>query len=368
MLRVLIVEDSETDTQIMLRELHRGGYEVQHERVETRPEMRLALSRGGWDLVLCDFSLPRFSARNALQTLRESELDLPFIVISGTIGEERAVEMLKAGAHDFIIKGRFARLLPAIERELRDAQTRRLQRDAEAARQVLVAELEAINSEIERFTYIAFHDLRAPLVTIKGFTGALKQDLGLGRHEEMERDLQRIETAANTMDKILSNLLDFARIGRVRHPPEDVDVHQVVQEVLDKHEGLIRAREVSVQVAPAFPHIYGDRARLRELFEHLIENAVKHMAGQPQPRIEIGARLEEDPPVIFVRDNGPGIEPRYHVRIFELFEKLDPNTEGTGIGLALAKRIVELHGGRIWVESQGKGDGATFCFTTSHYS
>jgi signal transduction histidine kinase len=362
-LRVLIVEDSVDDTQVILRELRRGGYEVQHERVETRPAMRASLSQGRWDIILCDYTLPRFSASDALKTLQESEMDLPFIAISGTIGEESAVEMLKAGAHDFIVKGRYARLLPAIERELKDAETRRLQREAEVDRQSLVARLEGINAEIERFTYIAFHDLRAPLVTIKGFTGALKQDLDAGRQDQIRRDIERIEVAANTMDKILSDLLEFARIGRVRRPPEDVNVRQLIEEVLQRLDGLIRGRNITIKIAPVFPPVYGDRVRVRELLEILIENAVKYGDGRKQSLIEIGTRLQDDPPVIFVRDDGLGIEPRYHSRIFELFEKLDPNVEGTGIGLALAKRIVEVHGGRIWVESEGKGHGSTFCFT-----
>src|SRR5687768_1814447 len=147
-LRALIVEDSEYDTQTMLRELRRGGYEVEYERVETRSVMEQTLSERTWDLILCDYTLPRFSAGDALRTLQQSGLDLPFIIISGTIEEENAVDMLKAGAHDFIVKGRMARLLPAIERELKDAQTRRLQREAEVQRQELMARLEAINSEI----------------------------------------------------------------------------------------------------------------------------------------------------------------------------------------------------------------------------
>ena len=362
-LRVLIVEDSEADTQVLLRELRRGGYTVEHERVETRAAMQTTLLQRQWDIVLCDYFLPRFSAEDALKTLQESGVDLPFIVISGTIGEESAVETLKAGAHDFIVKGNFARLLPAIERELKDAETRRRQRETEAERQALVVRLESINAEIERFTYIAFHDLRAPLVTIKGFVGALKQDIRAGRENLVQTDIERIEKAAETMDQILTDLLEFARIGRVRRPPEEVDIRQLVQEVLHKLEELIRAKNVTFQVAPVFPPVQGDRVRLRELLENLMENAVKHMEGQEQPLIEIGARLNEQPPVIFVRDNGPGIEPRYHTRIFELFEKLDPSLGGTGIGLALAKRIVEVHGGRIWVESEGKGQGATFCFT-----
>ena len=362
LLRVLVVEDSQDDSEVVLRELRRGGYEVAHERVETRPAMRAALLQGTWDLVLCDYTLPKFSAADALVTLQESGLDLPFIVISGTIGEESAVEMLKAGAHDFIVKGRLARLIPAIERELGDAATRRLQREAQEERKALVARLEAINAEIEHFTYIAFHDLRAPLVTIKGFTGALKHDLETEQRNQVQRDIQRIEAAADQMDEILSDLLKFARIGRVRRPSEDVDVHQLVQEVLQPLDGLIRAKNITVKIAPVLPRVYGDRVRLHEVFENLIENAARYMDRQEHPIIEIGARLQDGQTIIFVRDNGQGIEPRYHTRIFNLFEKLDPSMEGTGIGLALTKRIIEVHGGRIWVESEGLGHGATFCF------
>ena len=363
LLHVLIVEDSVDDTDAMLRELTRGGYEVEHERVETRPAMQAALSQRTWDLVLCDYTLPKFSAREALKTLQQSGLDLPFIIISGTIGEESAVEMLKAGAHDFIVKGRMARLLPAIERELRDAHTRRLQREAEAERRDLIARLEAINSEIERFTYLAFHDLRAPLITIKGFTGALKQDLDANRHDEVRRDVDRIEGAADTMDEILSDLLEFARIGRVRRPSEDVDLQKLARQALAALNGLIEKKGVTVKISPDLPSVYGDRVRLREVFENLIENAAIYTSGQEQPLIEIGARQQGNQQVIYVKDNGQGIDPRYHHRIFELFEKLDPGTQGPGIGLALAKRIVEVHGGRIWVESEGQGRGSTFYFT-----
>jgi signal transduction histidine kinase len=363
LLRVMLVEDSEDDTQAILRELRRGGYEVEHERVETRPAMQTALAQRAWDLILCDYTLPRFGASDALKTLRQSGLDLPFIIISGTIGEESAVEMLKAGAHDFIVKGRMARLLPAIERELKDAVTRRLQREAEEERRDLITRLEAINSEIERFTYLAFHDLRAPLITIKGFSGALKQDLDAGRLDEVRRDVERVEGAADTMDDILSDLLEFARIGRVRRPSEDVSLLQLVRQALVALNGLIGEKNVTVKVSPDLPSVYGDRLRLRQIFENLIENAATYTGGQEQPLIEIGARRQGDQQVIFVRDNGQGIEPRYHHRIFELFEKLDPGTQGSGIGLALARRIIEVHGGRIWVESDGQGQGSTFYFT-----
>src|SRR5215213_6892028 len=136
-LRILLIEDSEDDAGLVLREIQRGGYEVEFERVETAEDMQTALTRQAWDLIICDFSLPRFSAPRALELLKKSGVDLPFIIASGTIGEESAVNALKAGAHDFIIKGNFARLLPAIQRELKEAETRRERRERER-------ELEAI--------------------------------------------------------------------------------------------------------------------------------------------------------------------------------------------------------------------------------
>ena len=123
LLRVLLIEDSEDDTLLLLRELKRSGYELEFERVETASAMQSALSQKTWDLILSDYSMPEFSAPKALELLKASGLDLPFIIISGTIGEESAVAALKAGANDFLVKGKFSRLGPAIERELREAES-----------------------------------------------------------------------------------------------------------------------------------------------------------------------------------------------------------------------------------------------------
>jgi PAS domain S-box-containing protein len=134
-LRLLVVEDSEDDAQLVIRELRRGGYKVEYERVDTAPAMEAALASDSWDLIICDYSMPTFNAPKALEVLNRMERDIPFIIVSGTIGEETAVAALKAGAHDFLIKGNLARLLPAIQREMQDAEVRRERRQAERSLQ-----------------------------------------------------------------------------------------------------------------------------------------------------------------------------------------------------------------------------------------
>jgi len=230
-------------------------------------------------------------------------------------------------------------------------------------RQNLIAQLEANNAELERFTYTVSHDLRNPLVTIKGFLGMLNKDLKENRQDKIQIDFQRIAGAADKMDELLTDLLELSRVGRIVHPPEEVDLVKLAQEALENSDARVRSKNVTVNISPNLPIIYGDRVRLREVLENLIINSVKYMGDQPAPIVEIGARDNGKEQIIFVKDNGIGIEEKYNTRIFALFEKLNPNIEGTGIGLALVKRIIETHGGKIWVESDGLGKGSTFCFT-----
>ncbi len=153
-------------------------------------------------------------------------------------------------------------------------------------------------------------------------------------------------------------------VGQRPNPFEEVAFGELVREALEELAGPVAARGVAVEVAPELPPVYGDRTRLRQAVGHLLSNAVEHLGEQGEPRIEVGARDDGPEAVLFIRDNGRGIEAKYHEKVFGLFERLDPEaSEGTGIGLALVKRIVEIHGGRIWVESEGRGRGSTFCFT-----
>jgi signal transduction histidine kinase len=172
-----------------------------------------------------------------------------------------------------------------------------------------------------------------------------------------------MHTAADKMGQLLDELLNLARVGRKMNPAERVTFKELAQEAVRLVAGRISTGGAEVQVADAAVVLEGDRPRLVEIWQNLVENACKFMGNQPKPRVEIGVERRGSEMVFFVRDNGAGIEPRYQARVFGLFEKLDPKGEGTGMGLALVKRIVELYKGRIWVESPGLGQGANFLFT-----
>ena len=225
------------------------------------------------------------------------------------------------------------------------------------------ADLAAKNAELERFAYTVSHDLKTPLVTILGFAGLAGTDLASGRSERVRQDLGRIVAAADKMHRLLDDILELSRVGRVVNPPEDVPLREIVLEAIELAKGPLGRSGAVVDVAPDLPVVRADRRRILEVFQNLVENAAKFTGGTPEPRIEIGTRQDGSERIVFVRDNGRGIEPRFLERVFNLFEKLDPAAEGTGVGLALVRRIVEAHGGRAWAESEGPGHGATFCFT-----
>ncbi len=232
--------------------------------------------------------------------------------------------------------------------------------DAQAERDRLIEELETKNAELERFTYTVSHDLKSPLVTIKGFLGLLERDARAGDGERVQKDVMRISEAAAKMQRLLDELLELSRIGRIVTEPQDVPLDETVSEALEMVGGDLRERDVTIEVLDHLPVIVGDRMRVVEVFQNLIQNAVKFMGDQSDPRIVIGCRETPDHYVVFVEDNGMGIDPKYHSKIFGLFDRLSAESEGTGVGLALVKRIVEVHGGSVWVESKGENRGSTF--------
>lgn len=225
------------------------------------------------------------------------------------------------------------------------------------------AELEDKNAELERFVYTVSHDLRTPLVSIKGFVGLLQKDIASNDIEKVLTDVKRINRAADLMAELLEGLLELSRIGRVINPPVSGPLTRLVRKAAEPLQDKIEQRGITLEIEENMPVFWGDQLRLSEVFQNLLENAIKFMGDQPAPRIEVSARVDSDKLVCVVRDNGIGIDPQHQDRVFNLFERLNPEIDGTGIGMPLVKRIIEAHSGTIEIESEGAQTGCTIIFT-----
>jgi PAS domain S-box-containing protein len=301
--------------------------------------------------------------RNALDFVRPQDRaraeELLRIALVGKFPPNQRLVMCRSDGHEFVaeLNGTLLRDSLGVPWGIlvivRDVTERQQQED----------ELKSKNTELERFTYTVSHDLKSPLITIKGFAGALLSDAVAGRTDRITEDLKRIVVAADKMSDLLNGLLELSRIGRIVNPPVKVSMAKLAADVLELLAGSIAQRQARVTVQPGLPAAFGDAQRLQAVLQNLVENALKFSTPDCAPEIEIGFQTTGGQTAYFVRDHGRGIEARFHDSIFGLFNKLDPRSEGTGIGLALVRRIVEFHGGAIWVESAGPGQGTTFYFT-----
>lgn len=321
--------------------------------------------------LLADYSDYSDTLPNWIATGLHSLIEVPLVVGGSCLGTlsvarrnpvkyftERDLALVESVGRQTAIAIQNARLFESQQHEL--AERIRIEEE----REELIRELEERNAELTRFNYTISHELKTPVVTIKGFLGSIEKDLKDKNYERAQDDIYRVSNATDKMQETLFDLLELARIGHIVNPPEKIGLSNLAQEALDTvdRQLQIHSRNISVNIASDLPIVLGDRTRLREVLENLITNAINYMGEQKSPQIEIGIRHGKEP-VFFVKDNGMGIKQEYHEKIFGLFEKLDSASEGTGVGLALIKRIIEMHGGEIWVESEGLGKGSTFCFT-----
>lgn len=254
------------------------------------------------------------------------------------------------------LESRLAQRTEAFRGELND------HKQIEAQRKWLMKQLEQSNADLHQFTYTVSHDLKSPLVTILGFLGLLEKDAESGSVQRVLRSIKPIRLAAEQMVRMLNELLELSRIGKVSVTPTRVSVVEVAREAVDRLAGQINATNAEVVIRSDLPPTSAVRPQLVHMMQNLIGNAVKYMGDEVKPLVEVGFRRAGQEVIYYVRDNGIGIDPLHHEKIFGLFERMDHQPEGTGLGLAIVKRVAEVHGGRVWVESE-EGKGSTFCFT-----
>ncbi len=219
------------------------------------------------------------------------------------------------------------------------------------------------HDELEQFAYTISHDLKSPLVTVNSFVGLLGKDLEAGDDESVAKDMRYIESAVSKMGRSIDDLLELSRVGRAVNKPQNFSLNQLSDEVVGILHGSITDSGVEIEIAPDMPAVLADKHQIGEVMQNLLENAIKFCSEVDRPNISVGAEILDNRVQCRIKDNGIGIDPRYHDKVFGLFDRLDPNIDGSGVGLALVKRIIEVHDGKVWIESEGTGQGTQVIFT-----
>ncbi|MEZ4391399.1 MAG: response regulator [Polyangiales bacterium] len=362
-LRLLIAEDVEQDALLVVRELRRGGFDVTYQRVETPEAMSSALATRPWDVVISDWSMPRFSAPMALKLVKELGVDLPFIIVSGTVNEDIAVDALHAGAHDFMAKGRLSRLVPAIERELRDVSLR-------TERKKLQDQLTICDRMASMGTLAAgvAHEINNPLACVMANLDLAVKDLAQHTEElglvvefsEVREELDDARAAVERIRDIVRDLKVFSRSHEEDTGP--VDVARVMDSTLRMASNEIRHRARVVKCYGETPPVQASASRLGQVFLNLVVNAAQGISEghAADNEIRITTSVEASGNVaVEIADTGSGMSPDVLRRLFTPFFTTKPVGSGTGLGLSICHRIVTDLGGTINVLSE-VGRGTTF--------
>jgi signal transduction histidine kinase len=362
-LRILLVEDNEHDRLAFRRAFQKS--EVACEITEcVRAEEALERVRAdaaSFDLVVIDHALPGMSGLDLCKELLDEETPFPLVLLTGRGSEQLAVDALKAGVDDYMIKdpgAGYLDLLPVVLPEvIQKHGDRRARKRAEE-------ELRKINEELKNFANVVSHDLKAPIAHIQGFSLLLLEHYQEKLDEKGRTCLERIHVGARRMEVLVSDLLALSRVGRVVSSFRNVSSSEIVRKVTSGLTDRLKAKGIELVVPESLPAIHCDGERIYQVFENLLVNAIKFMGDTKDPKIEVGYEDRGDFHEFHVRDNGIGIDPKHHRKIFERFHRLKEleDEEGTGLGLAIVEKIVNNHGGKVWVESE-KGKGAGFYFT-----
>ncbi|HEV7220938.1 MAG TPA: ATP-binding protein [Terriglobales bacterium] len=361
-LEVLIIEDSIADSELILRELHRTGFDASGTVVRTAGEFRESLTKTLPDVILADYNLGEWRGMDALEILRHEGLQIPLILVSGALGDETALECIKQGVSDYVLKDKLARLPYAINRALQEKRLRFERQEADEKLAKKVGELARSNRDLEQFAYVASHDLQEPLRMVSAYTQLLGERYRGRLDEQADKYIHYAIDGATRMQDLIHDLLRFSRIGREEMAFQTTDCNIVVKQAITNLEASIHETAATV-TCNRLPVLMANGPQLEQVFQNLISNAIKFRDGAI-PFIDISAESKDGTWIFSVSDNGIGIAPEHADVIFSIFQRLHTRTEysGNGIGLSICKKIIEQHGGKIWLGNHS-GTGCTFNFS-----
>lgn len=354
-LRVLEVEDDLADVELVRRALQKGGFEPDLDVVQTAEDFATHLRTNRYDVILADYGLPSWNGMDTVEILRREGLDVPVVVVSGSLGELKAVECIKQGAADYVLKDNLPRLPESVRHALREKKLREEHRQS-------LEDLARSNRDLEQFAYVASHDLQEPLRMVATYTQLLAERYQGKLDASADKYIHYAVDGALRMQSLVHDLLAFSRVGRQGTNLKVTDCNAVLDTALKNLQAA--SQESGAQIFYAhLPAVLADSSLLVQVFQNLIGNAIKFRAAEP-PVIRVTAEKVAREWLFSVADNGIGIAPEQAEVVFVIFKRLHTREEylGSGIGLAICKKIIEGHGGRIWVESQA-GHGSTFKFT-----
>jgi len=361
-LSVLHIEDNNLDAELVAKALRKGGFSISVAVVQNEADFEREIRLHPPDVVLADYNLPQWKGMEALEVLKREALDIPLILVSGALGDVTAVECIKRGATDYVLKDSLARLPEAIRRALQEKHLLRLRRRAEEDLAKKAVELARSNADLEQFAYIASHDLQEPLRMVAAYTQLIAERYRGKLDENADKFIGYACEGALRMQTLINDLLAFSRIGRTGVKAGRVNCDTAMAEVLLNLGPAIRDCGATVSYAP-LPEVLADSSQITQVFQNLIGNAIKFRGKEP-PEILVQAEKAGQDWLFTVSDNGIGIAPESAENIFVAFQRLHTRTEypGNGIGLSICKKIIERNGGKIWVES-GMSKGSSFKFT-----
>jgi len=355
MLKILCLEDDDIDFEIINMTLERGGMEIETKRVDSREKFLEGLTAFNPDVILSDHSLPQFNSIEALRLCRSTKLHIPFILVTGAVSDEFAVNCIKEGADDYVLKSNLNRLPSAIKSALKHKETEEAKLAAISSLASRNEELLKINTELDSLVYSVSHNLRAPLMSVLGLVSLAKIEpdpTAIHHYHEL------IEKSVNKLDDTLKEILDYSRNARLDLQLTKIDFNEKTTETLEKMQYMSGVENIDIQVsineqAP----FYSDYYRLSVVLNNLISNAIKYYDDSKKNCFfHISITVDDKQAKLIFEDNGIGIDAEALPKIFDMFFRATNKTTGSGLGLYIVKEAVEkLQGVMVLESSVGQG-------------
>jgi signal transduction histidine kinase len=349
-LKILVLEDSHDDFELIIRALKKGGLTFNALCVDSKDEYSNALKSFKPNVILSDHALPQFNSIEALKLCRKNGLDIPFILVTGTVSEEFAVSTLKQGADDYILKSNLTRLSSAITSSLKKREMEVSRHHAEQDLRQQNIELVKINKELDSFVYSVSHDIRSPLMSVLGLVNLLQTE---GDKIENKAQLyEMMRTSIHKLDDTLIEIIDYSKNARSEIAAANVDLKSILNECFDHLKFMPGCSDImkEIKIADGVAFV-SDPYRVKVIFNNLISNSIKYRDKRKKGFINIDIQVTEESAVILFQDNGIGIEPQLLSKIFNMFFRATDQSEGSGLGLYIVKEAVDKMNGNIDVES-----------------